>query len=32
MKVTNFDGNNKVIEGDNISYDSAFINFNGGGG
>ena len=30
MKVTNFDGDNKVIEGENINYGSASIDFKGG--
>ena len=31
MKIINLEGNNKVIEGNNISYDDSSIEFRGGG-
>ena len=30
MKITNLSGNNKIIEGENVSYENAEINFNEG--
>ena len=31
MKVTNFEDNNKLIEGENVNYSGASIKFKGGG-